>query len=421
MNKKVLVCGAGMVGVSIALELQRRGMDVTLVDRREPGMETSHGNAGIITRTSLVPINNPTLWGQLPKLMLNRSTSFRYSNLFMMKNIGWGLGFLRRATKSGFEQTSKALYDLIELSRGEHARLKEEAGAGHLFHDEGWLFVYRSLKDYQSAAFTHGVYRDHGLDMDVIEEGDIQAYDPGLKPIFKKGLWVKDTWSVRDPTTLVTAYANLFMARGGRIETANLATLKEENGGWVATAEDGALLTADQAVIALGPWSRNFLSRLGYHVPMGYERGYHMLYSGPQHGEGVRVSRPYYDVSGGYVLAPMQNGLRICSGVELTDLDAPKNFQQLNAAEASARQAIDLGERMLPEPWMGSRPTMPDCRPVIGPAPGRKGLYFAFGHQHVGFNTGPGTAKILADQIEGRENNKQAEPFLPDRFILPAK
>nr|WP_321461220.1 FAD-binding oxidoreductase [uncultured Cohaesibacter sp.] len=419
MSKEVLVCGAGMVGVSIALELQRRGMQVTLIDRRDPGMETSHGNAGIITRTSLVPINNPTLWGQLPKLMLNRSTSFRYSNLFMMKNIDWGLGFLRRATASGFRETSEALFDLIELSRGEHERLKEEAGAGHLFHDDGWLFVYRSLADYESAAFSHEAYRAHGLEMEAIEEADIQAYDRGLKPIFKKGLWVKDTWSVRDPTLLVEAYADLFVARGGRLLRFNLASLQQEGDGWVARSEEGAALSADDAVIALGPWAKSFLKRLGYHVPMGFERGYHMLYSGPKAGEGISVTRPYYDVSGGYVLAPMQGGLRLCTGVELTELDAPKNFQQLNAAEAAARDAIDLGERLLDEAWMGSRPTMPDCRPVIGPAPGRKGLHFAFGHQHVGFNTGPGTAKILADQIEGRDNNKIAGPFAPERFILP--
>ena len=116
MSQTIMVCGAGMVGVATALELQRRGMSVTLIDRRQPGEETSHGNAGIITRTSLAPINSPMLWRQLPKLMLNRSTSFRYSNAFMMRNIGWGLGFLRRTSKSAFEETTKALFDLIELS-----------------------------------------------------------------------------------------------------------------------------------------------------------------------------------------------------------------------------------------------------------------------------------------------------------------
>ena len=144
-----------------------------------------------------------------------------------------------------------------------------------------------------------------------------------------------------------------------------------------------------------------------------------MLYSGSASDENRTLTRPIYDVSAGYVLAPMQQGLRLCTGVELTDINDEKNFTQLDLAERAARQATDLGERKLDEVWMGSRPTMPDCRPVIGPAPGQKDLFFAFGHQHIGFNTGPGTAKILADQIQGRNNKTLSDPFRPERFINP--
>ena len=243
MTETVLVCGAGMVGTAIALELQRRGVTVTLLDRQEPGLETSHGNAGIITRTSLVPINNPMLWQQLLKLMLNQSASMRYQLGFMLKNMGWATRFLLRA--------------------------RPAAG------------------------------------------------------------------------------------------------------------------------------------------------------SGERVGEVTKLSRPIYDVSAGYVLAPMRGGYKLCTGVELADINDEKNFVQLDMSEASARQALRLGERQFDEPWMGCRPTMPDCRPVIGRAPGQKDLFFAFGHQHIGFNSGPGTAKLLADQIEGRDNKLQSEPFRPERFIHP--
>lgn len=418
MSETVLVCGAGMVGVTIALELQKRGFTVTLLDRKEPGMETSHGNAGIITRTSLVPINNPTLWGQLPKLMLNRSTSMRYNPAYMLRNSRWGLSFLSNARKSKFEETTQALFELIELSRAEHERLHIEAGAENLVRDDGWIFLYRSEADFQNAAFTRKVYASFGVETQLLEPAEIAALEPGLKPIFAKGVWIKDTRSVQTPTALVQAYANLFTQRGGTIEQWDLATLDRGGAGWQAKDSAGNSRFADKVVIALGPWSKAFLKRLGYDVPMGFERGYHMLYSAPN-GMDTALSRPFYDVSSGYVMAPMDGKLRLCTGVELAELDAPKNFTQLESAEKSARQAVDLGDRLLEEAWMGSRPTMPDCRPVIGPAPGQDNLYFAFGHQHIGFNTGPGTAKILADQIQGREKNKLADPFKPERFILP--
>ncbi|WP_114009183.1 NAD(P)/FAD-dependent oxidoreductase [Cohaesibacter intestini] len=425
MTESVLVCGAGMVGTSIALELQRRGMKVTLLDRREPGLETSHGNAGIITRTSLVPINNPMLWQQLPKLMLNQSASMRYKLGFMLKNTGWAIRFLLHARPSAFERTAKALFDLIELSRSEHARLIKEAEAQHLVQDDGWLFLYRSMKDFNNAAFLRQTYQRFGLDMQMLEKGDIAAMEPGLKPIFEQGVWIRDTRSIRDPSALVQAYAKLFVTRGGTLAKANLVAIEQSADRWHVKASDGEHFSADKLVIALGPWSKDFLARFGFQVPMGYERGYHMHYSGSGRGEGTdevtELSRPIYDVSAGYVLAPMRGGLRLCTGVELADIDAEKNFAQLELAEASARQAVTLGERQLDEPWMGCRPTMPDCRPVIGAAPGQKDLYFAFGHQHIGVNTGPGTARILADQIEGREHKLQSEPFRPERFIRPRK
>ena len=263
MVEKVLVCGAGMVGVSIALELQRRGMDVTLLDRREPGLETSHGNAGIITRTSLVPINNPTLWRQLPKLLLNQSASFRYNVTFMLRNMRWATGFITRARKGPCEKTAKALFDLIELSRGEHQRLICEAGAQHMFHDDGWLFLYRNQADFENADFLRSAYSRYGIEMADMSENDIADLEPGLKPVFRKGVWIKDTRSVRDPSSLVQSYARLFTDRGGIIRTCELATIANQDG-WQATDREGNHLKADKMVIALGPWSKDFLARFGF-------------------------------------------------------------------------------------------------------------------------------------------------------------
>ncbi len=423
MTETVLVCGAGMVGTAIALELQRRGMTVTLLDRREPGLETSHGNAGIITRTSLVPINNPMLWQQLPKLMLNQYASMRYHLGFMLKNMGWATRFLLRARSSAFKATAKSLFDLIGLSRSEHERLINEAGAQHLVQDDGWLFLYRSKADFDKAASLRQTYGQFGLNMEMLGKDDIAAMEPGLNPIFAQGLWIRDTRSIRDPSALVQAYAKLFVARGGRIAQADLSTIDQRGDGWQVKTASGTSFSAGKLVIALGPWSKDFLARFGFKIPMGYERGYHMHYSGAGSGElageVTKLSRPIYDVSAGYVLAPMRGGYRLCTGVELADINDEKNFAQLALAEASARQALRLGERQLDEPWMGCRPTVPDCRPVIGGAPGQKDLFFAFGHQHIGLNTGPGTAKLLADRIEGRDNKMQSEPFRPERFIHP--
>ncbi|MEG0447864.1 MAG: FAD-binding oxidoreductase, partial [Comamonas sp.] len=169
-------------------------------------------------------------------------------------------------------------------------------------------------------------------------------------------------------------------------------------------------------VVALGPWSSQFLAGLGIDVPMGFERGYHMHYAAGE--AAARLQRPIYDTAGGYVLSPMEQGLRLSTGVELNACDAPMKPQQLELAEAAARQALPLGQRLEQPLWMGRRPTLPDSRPVIDEMPGRPGLWLAFGHQHIGFSTGPGTAALLAARMLGdAQLPLDPNPFRASRFL----
>lgn len=220
------------------------------------------------------------------------------------------------------------------------------------------------------------------------------------------------------PDGLVEAYACLFANRGGRIEKCEIASMARRESGWEIRDEDGRSFFSDCVAVCLGPWARRFLERFGLRAPMAFERGYNMHYSGPcGRASNTGLGRPIYDTAGAYVLSPMEQGLRLTTGVELTDCDAPKSPAQIDLAERSAREAIVLGDRLEDTPWMGRRPTLPDSRPAIGPARGYESLFFAFGHQHIGFSTGPGTARLLADLMEGRRPEIPAEPFDPSRFI----
>jgi D-amino-acid dehydrogenase len=147
---------------------------------------------------------------------------------------------------------------------------------------------------------------------------------------------------------------------------------------------------------------------------MAFERGYHMHYRAAS---GASLARPVYDTGGGYVLSPMEQGLRLSTGVQLADRAAPPNLAQLDLAEQAAREAFPLEGRLGKEAWLGSRPTLPDSRPIIGECPGRPGLWLAFGHQHIGFNTGPGTAALLGSMMAGETCAFDPAPFRPSRFL----
>lgn len=419
LNSRVAVLGAGMVGVATALELQRLGAQVTLIDRRDPGQETSYGNAGVIARSSLMPFNHPDLWKSLPTLLCNNTASLRYNKAFMLRNLGWCVSYLRHASQAAFEETTTALDALIRLSTTEHQRLLAEVGESQRLRDNGWLFLYRSQAAFDGGQLGRDTMDHFGVRTQVLDRQALHDLEPVLNAsAFEKALWIQDTYSVDSPGQVTAAYARAFAARGGIISTRQLNTLQRNGEGWDVLDDSGQASYFEQVVVALGPWSKQFMARMGIRVPMAFERGYHMHYApGAADGTSTRLQRPVYDTGGAYVLSPMEQGLRLSTGVELNDCDAAPNPVQLELAEAAARQALPLGERLEAAPWMGRRPTLPDCRPIIGAMPGRRGLWLAFGHQHVGFSTGTGTAKLLGALMSKQAAPIDAKPFRAERFL----
>jgi D-amino-acid dehydrogenase len=417
MSKSVIVLGAGMVGVSCALELQQRGWSVRLVDRRGPGEETSWGNAGVLATSSLIPFNNPGLWRSLPRLLTHRSPALRYDPWYALARLPWVLGFLARARPSTCEATAVALDALIRLSRETHGQWLREAGETRRLRENGWLYLYRSLAAFEAAAPARALYARHGVQAEVLDAAGLRSLEPDLAPLFPRALWLSSSASVDSPGAVVQAYARLFKAGGGQLlldEVRGLRPASDDAAKWQVHTASGQDMRADQVVVALGPWSRDALLRwCGLRIPMAYERGYHMHYGGAG---GARLNRPVYDTAGGYVLSPMAQGLRLSTGVEWADLNAPSRTAQLDLAQAAAREAFALGERLDAQAWRGARPTLPDSRPHIGAAPGRRGLWLALGHQHIGFSTGPGTARVLADLMAQRVPPIDAAPFSPLRF-----
>ena len=413
--QQVAVLGAGIVGVCCALELQRRGFSVTLIDRRGPGQETSYGNAGVLARSSVVPLNNPGLLRALPSLLANRSTSLRYAPRYLVRHLPWALRFLANSQGRRFDDTTIALDALIRLSMRAHRNLLGDAGELRRLRDSGYLNLYRSATGYAGSALARRVYDQLGIAHQTLDAKSLRALEPHLSPVFSQALWLQDNLSVDNPGQVVEAYARIFCERGGRLERREVLALQPAGDGrWQLHSADGGTTQVAQVVVALGPWARDFLAPLGLHLPMVYERGYHMHYRAR---DGAHLGRPVYDTEGGYVLAPMEQGMRLTTGVELAAIDAPPGTAQLALAESAARTAFPLADRLDKVPWLGRRPTLPDSRPMIGAAPRHPGLWLAVGHQHIGFSTGPGSALLLAALMTAEAPPIDPLPFRPGRYL----
>ncbi len=401
-----------MVGVSCALALQKRGFSVTLIDRREPGRETSYGNAGVLARSSIVPLNNPGLFGKIAGYLGNRHPALNLSWKRALTRPGWLLRFLWEARPSQAAARIAALESLTASTVHRHRALMAEAGVSHRLRETGTLKLWRTEAGHAAAQAEHDFLKAHGIASQVLDRQGISGVEPALNPIFHAGLLCLENASVDSPGAVTQAYAELFVQRGGRIEQARVEALARTGAGWRVQTAKGAF-EGEIAVVALGPWSLDLLAPLGLDAKLDVERGYHRHL---QPEAGARLSRPVYDVDAAYFMAPMEQGYRITSGVDLSRRDAPDNHRQIDMVTASAREAFPLAA-FSGETWRGARPTLPDSLPMIGEAPRHPGLWLAFGHQHIGFSTGPITGEIVAALVCGETPPADPTPFRPGRYI----
>ncbi len=408
-----IVLGAGMVGVSAALHLQKRGRDVILIDKHElAGEETSYGNAGLIECASVFPYAFPREFSQLLRYSLNRAPQVRYRAVDLPAFLPWLVRYFIASAPDRALRSAMAVLPLIQRSLIEHEALIAEAGVPELLRRNGWIKLFRSEHSLATAVGDLQRARNYGVEGEVLDARAIAAREPALTGDFAGGIHFPAPGFVPDPGGLAKAYAALFKRNGGRFVVGDARTLEQTSAGWRVAGLEGAV-TSREIVVALGPWSDLVFRPLGYSIPLAVKRGYHLHLK--SRGNAV-LNHPVLDSDMGYLLAPMNRGIRLTTGVEFARRDAPPTPIQLERSLPRARGLFPLGEAIDAKPWMGARPCMPDMLPVIGRAARHPGLWFDFGHQHHGLTLGPASGRLLAEMMTGETPFADPTPFDAGRF-----
>jgi D-amino-acid dehydrogenase len=413
LKADVLVLGAGMVGVGAALHLQKRGRDVILVDREElAGEGTSYGNAGIIEVASVFPYMFPRDVKEILRYATNSAPQVRYSVADLPSFLPWLVRYYLASEPKRALKGAMSVLPLIRQSLAEHEALMAEADAGELLRKIGWIKVFRSKASLDKALGEFERARQYGVAGEVLDASAIAAREPNLSGDFAGGIHLTTPGFVPDPGGLAKAYAALFKRKGGRFLVADATSLEQVGSAW--RVRGGAdTVVAREAVVALGPWSDRIFAPLGYRIPLAVKRGYH-LHLAPR-GNAV-LNHPVLDADQGFVLAPMNRGTRLTSGVEFARRDAPPTPRQIERALPLAHKLFPLGEPVDAKPWKGARPCLPDMLPIIGKAARHAGLWFDFGHQHHGLTLGPVSGRLLAEMMTGETPFADPTPFAAERF-----
>jgi D-amino-acid dehydrogenase len=408
----IIVLGAGIVGVSTAWHLLRRGRTVAIVDRRGPGEETSFGNAGVVERDGFLPMHFPDSLGELLRFATNTQPQVHYHLGALPSLAPYLLAMRSGSHPSRFPAYAAAMAPLMARTVEEHRMIADAAGAWHLFRETGGLRLFRTPVGLAGGKVSSDFADRYGAPYKELTRDEALELEPNLKPDFVNAVWWSDVISSSSPGGVTRLYAEGVQKDGGKIFIGDARSLRRDGEAWTVTTASGPL-TAPTVVVALGPWSSDVLQPMGYRYPFGVIRGYHRHYKPIGN---ASLARPVFDMTNGYVITPMEKGIRLTSGYEFALRDAPATPVQIDRDLPLARQLFPLGETVDDAAWLGRRPCLPDSLPIIGPAPKHPGLFLNFGHSHLGFTLGPATGRLIAEMIAGTKPFADPAPFAATRF-----
>ncbi|WP_201551852.1 NAD(P)/FAD-dependent oxidoreductase [Psychrobacter fjordensis] len=413
MRYEVIVIGAGMVGTSVAWHLQKNNSQVLMLDKKLPGSETSYGNAGLIQREAIHTHPFPRQLTEMIRVLPNQGTDIRYRIPAILRYHQALLQYWKYSVPATVKQIESEWQTLIEHCTSEHQTMIEASGADELITRDGWLQLHRSEETFKEAQAAAIDACNQGVEHNVLNLEALKAMEPSANfEGFVGAIHWKNSWQVSNPSSLVKAYAKNFQEMGGTIKESDVKEIVKNGEGWKIITDNDTYYS-DKLVIAAGPWSNDLIRPLGYNLPLFPMRGYHQHFKVT---EKNTINHSMFDMDKGFVMGPMQQGIRITTGAEMTTMDAPKNFGQLKTVLKLARKILPLEDAVESEAWAGSRPCMPDMKPVIGPADKHEKLWFAFGHSHQGFTLGPMTGRLVEEMIHEKPSLVNLAPFSAQRF-----
>lgn len=416
-GKTVVVVGAGIVGVSTAIWLQRDGHDVTLIDREGPASGASFGNGGVLASCSMVPLTGPGLIGKAPRMVFDPNQPLFLKWRYLPRLVPWLIRYLGHANAEDTKRIAAAVNGLVGDSLSEHQALAAGTEAARWIAPCDYLYLYRDRTDFDGDAFSWSIRRSHGVSWDEFERAALEAYDPCFAPSLGFAVRMGDHGRITDPGRYVEDLAADFNRRGGRLLRATVADVARDNGKATGVrvsegGRGGETIDCDVVVLCAGAWSSPIARKLGVEPRLESERGYHLELWEPT----VMPRSPVMVATGKFVATPMEGRLRLAGVVEFGGLDAAPSRAPFELLERNIRAAIPGLAWTSKTEWMGHRPAPADSIPLIGEAPAVRGAYLGFGHHHIGLTAGPKTGRLLAQQISGRTPNISLAPYAPGRF-----
>jgi D-amino-acid dehydrogenase len=410
---KLIVVGAGVVGLSCALAAQKRGWQVTVIDKDFEGDRTSHGNAGGLAVSECIPLSLSGLGLKPVKWLLDPLGPLAIRASHAPHLLPWFLALRKVSEPENHQRISNALAALNSRCMGDFEAMLNDISLSHALHKVGALAVYESHAAFQKDTAEWMLKRTLGFQWRQVDKAEVMALEPGLAPVFETGVMLEDWAHIDDPAQLVTALRQRVQALGATLVRGSVtAVAAHDTNGPAAVLADGTSHSAHKLLIAAGAWSAQLAKTVGDRALLESERGYNTTLPHCAH----LLKRQVVFAERKFVATPLSVGLRIGGAAEFAGLHAAPNYQRSDALLALARRFIGHLDERDTKKWMGHRPSTPDSLPVISASKAAHNVLYAFGHGHLGLTQSASTAALIGQLLDGEPTSIDMAPFSISRF-----
>ncbi len=412
MQEKILkigVIGAGIQGVCNALFLQKKGYQVTLFDRDEPGNSASYGNAGHFSPYASVPLNRPDVITDVPSMLLSSRGPLALKWNYVPKMIPWFLKFLFNCREEKMMHTAKNMHQILDQALPAFDELFEDINLEGLVESNGILYVWTD-KNLKSRDLEIKIRDQLGVKQQILNPKEIHDLEPNLKPFYHGGVFYDYARHAKNPKKILIKLFDNFINKGGKFLKLYIKDINFDEQKPVIRSETQRFVF-DKLVISCGAFSKKLTDKLHENIPLDTERGYHVHFKDHDH----LISRPVVFSNRGFAMTPMEQGLRVVGTVEFGGLNNPLSKSRIKNLILNAKDMLDgLPEHK--DEWLGFRPSLPDFLPVIGPSKNYENVYYSFGHHHLGWTLGAISGKIVSGMIANENTNMDLKPYSSVRF-----
>ena len=406
---KIGIIGAGIQGICNALFLQKKGFDVTIFDRDEPGNAASYGNAGHFSPYASVPLNRPDVLSDVPAMLISSRGPLALKWNYVPKMIPWFYKFIKSCSTNNMKHTAKYMHQILDLSLPAFDELFDEIRLDNLIENNGILYVWNK-KNIKSRELEIKIREELGVKQQVVNKKEIHDLEPNLKQFYYGGVFYDYARHARNPKKILIKLFENFIEKNGKFLKININDLNFEDRKPVIRSEKKRFIF-DKIVIACGAFSKKLTDKLHENIPLDTERGYHIHFKDYDH----LISRPVVYSNRGFGMTPMEQGLRVVGTVEFGGVNNPISKNRIKNLILNANEMLD-GLPQHQDEWLGFRPTLPDFLPVIGPSKNYENVYYCFGHHHLGWTLGAISGKIVATMISNENSNLDLAPYSSARF-----